>query len=395
MSVCVSVPMISKLLNKKYLRFLFHLVALIALLFVLWYFLRYFIFSCHHKSLLNENFNEENSILARIKIESKDSNSVRFVASFDSDELLRLWQTHKSNVQSSGATLELKFFLHNPELCTKTNIDWLIYIISDSPNFEQRNLLRNTWANENLFKNLNIKVVFIVGQSLNFDVNDQIEQEFANFKDLVIGDFTEITESNTNKSVLALKWVSEYCGNAKFILKAVDTSFLNIFGVMELTKLQLTDRSIICPLWEENTMKIMRTNCGSYCVSKKDFPNREYYPQYCAAIALITKPHVIKDLYSVSSDTPYFPIEDVYTTGILPVKLSTPLNFISCLSSYAGNEKDIYNQYTNNLTEIEILMAHVTNTTIFKMLWFKLLQRLDHEWVLQLSDQVISSIPSV
>lgn len=386
--------MFSKLLNRKYARLLVQAVIIFVVIIVLFNLLHSVAFPCQQKRLISDDFNEQNSIPARIKIDNRGGGLVRFVASFDPDDLFRIWSSRKS---SSGILLSesiptVSIRKHNPYLCQNQShpLQWIIYVLSTPSNFEQRNLLRETWADVSLFKHPISKVVFVMGQSFDISTQEKIEEEFSHHGDLVIGEFEDVQNSFTIKNVLGMKWVSENCMNAKYAFKANDVSFVNIFGMMELSKLRITEpHSIMCPLWMENTMKILRYNCGDYCVAKEDFPDQEFFPQYCAGLGFLAGLEVIKDLYLASLSTPFFSIEDVYITGILPKKLSKPIEFISCLSSFSADINVLSSQYLNASNTIDIFISQVHNTTLFRKLWVSLINRLNPTWFSQLSNQAI------
>jgi len=54
--------------------------------------------------------------------------------------------------------------LHNPELCRGKTLDWVVYVHTSPGHQSRRQLLRDTWANHNLFKHLKFRVVFLLGR---------------------------------------------------------------------------------------------------------------------------------------------------------------------------------------------------------------------------------------
>jgi len=54
--------------------------------------------------------------------------------------------------------------LHNPELCRGRSLDWVVYVHTSPGHRRRRQLLRDTWANLDLFKHLNFRVVFLLGK---------------------------------------------------------------------------------------------------------------------------------------------------------------------------------------------------------------------------------------
>jgi len=55
--------------------------------------------------------------------------------------------------------------LHNPELCRGGGpLDWVVYVHTSPGHRSRRDLLRDTWANLDLFKQLHFRVVFLLGR---------------------------------------------------------------------------------------------------------------------------------------------------------------------------------------------------------------------------------------
>jgi len=54
--------------------------------------------------------------------------------------------------------------LHDPELCRGKPLDWVVYVHTSPSHRRRRQLLRDTWANLDLFKHLNFRVIFLLGK---------------------------------------------------------------------------------------------------------------------------------------------------------------------------------------------------------------------------------------
>ena len=391
--------MLSNLLNRKYVRFLVQAIILFFTVVVLLKILHSWTLPCDDR-LVSEEFNEENSIPARIKIDNKGQGIVSFVASFEPVDLLRIWnmkrQTPKPIEGVSVPLVEVE--IHNAHLCADKNVEWIIFVLTKPQNLGRRNLMRRTWANPRLFERNITRVIFVMGQAVDINMKDRTNEEFAKHKDLVIGNFPDVARMQSLKSILAMKWISENCKHAHFAFKVNDDVFVNIFGMMKLAKQLLPGkRSILCPLWLPNTMRILRKDCGEFCVSAKDFPDQQYFPQYCAGVGFITPVNLLQELYIASIKTPVFFIEDVYTTGILPTKLVNPPTFISCMRQYSTDLNATLSQYFNASFPIKTFITHLYDSTAYLKLWKALLTRLNVQGDRQLPESLIlnNTPPSV
>jgi len=54
--------------------------------------------------------------------------------------------------------------MHNPQLCNGKPLDWVVYVHTSPTNWHRRQLLRDTWANLDLFKHLSFRIVFLLGK---------------------------------------------------------------------------------------------------------------------------------------------------------------------------------------------------------------------------------------
>jgi hypothetical protein len=57
---------------------------------------------------------------------------------------------------------------------------------------------------------------------------------------------------------------------------------------------------------------------GKWSVTRQEYP-KDTYPAYCAGLAYLLTPDAAKDFYSAANRVPFFWIDDVYATGILPL----------------------------------------------------------------------------
>jgi len=71
-------------------------------------------------------------------------------------------------------------------LCTSSDKFIFVYVLTSVKNFEERQLIRQTWAN-----NTNLKVGFIIGQTEELLFNKMINLEHNQYDDLIQGNFID------------------------------------------------------------------------------------------------------------------------------------------------------------------------------------------------------------
>ena len=124
-------------------------------------------------------------------------------------------------------------FRLNPEwsICgqrpqTKTYL-FIVFVVVAPHQFEQRNHIRNTWANQTLFST-DMKVIFTVALSKNQTVNNLLFNEFKLYRDVLqIENLTDSYYNCTIKIMKTYKWIGKYCSNTQYMIKICDDVVVN------------------------------------------------------------------------------------------------------------------------------------------------------------------------
>lgn len=154
-------------------------------------------------------------------------------------------------------------YIHNPgySVCNTTNssIYVLVYVHSGPTNYQRRMVIRETWATRTLFPDL--RLVFMIGKSMDKNIMKAIAYENELYQDIVQEDFIDAYKNLTYKGIMALKWISIYCPQTKYVLKVDDDIVVNTFTL--LNHLKFLDKhnpnkhsTILCLLWQ--AMGVMR-----------------------------------------------------------------------------------------------------------------------------------------
>lgn len=154
-------------------------------------------------------------------------------------------------------------YIHNPgySVCHNSNssVYVIVYVHSSPTNHQRRMVIRETWSTRTLFPDM--RVVFMIGKSLDDKVMKAIEYENELYQDIVQEDFIDAYKNLTYKGIMALKWISIYCSQIKYVLKVDDDIVVNTFTL--LNHLKYVDKhepnkqgTILCLLW--NSMSVMR-----------------------------------------------------------------------------------------------------------------------------------------
>ena len=208
----------------------------------------------------------------------------------------------------------------------------LVLVHTAISNFERRKLIRSTWGNLSLFETHKIRVAFLLGKPEKKHQQSAIKLESDQYNDIVQGTFIDTYQNLTHKAVLGLRWITENCGKAKYILKVDDDVIVNTPRLIEIlsTKYIHVNRTIFCKVRPKG--KINRV--GKWNVEKTQFANMTHWPgPYCPGHYVIYTADIIQDLYVAIRTTPFLWLDDVYVTGLLAAKAgnithSNPIDII-------------------------------------------------------------------
>nr|KAG5686592.1 hypothetical protein BaRGS_019490 [Batillaria attramentaria] len=139
----------------------------------------------------------------------------------------------------------------------------------------------------------------------------EVEEESHHFRDVLVGGFHDSYQNLTLKTLMGLRWAANNCPHARFWAKLDDDTWLN---VPALTRL----------LWDhqDNVQHGIIGNCrlspgvdrdpkSKWYVSKESYPD-DRYPPYCRGWTYAGSLRVAEHVISVSSNIPFFVMEDVY-----------------------------------------------------------------------------------
>jgi hypothetical protein len=204
----------------------------------------------------------------------------------------------------------------NESFCETGNNNSLLLIafVPISPkNFKQRNTIRSTWANHQLIKNF--RVVFMIGQSSEKEVNSAIRHESKLNGDIVQNNFTDAYFNLTTKTIMGFRWVSTYCSNAKYTLKVDDDVVVNINRLLKyLTNISTSDsfqtNKIMCSYYKHGA-PVIRVNTSKFYLSKEEHP-QDFFVPYCDGPSYMLTTDLTKKMYELSFYTKQFKFEDVY-----------------------------------------------------------------------------------
>ena len=321
--------------------------------------------------------------------------NVNVMLSLNVKDLLKFLQgdsTNKGEATGNPIPHKVKLLINNPKICADSPaMKYIVYVHTSPDHHVKRELLRATWASTTLFSERIVERVFLMGHSEKADVQKKVEVESEKYGDIVQGDFMDNYKNLTLKGLMGLRWVTKYCRQAAFAIKADDDAFVNIFSLLNFLK-QHEDkkRLLACPLWSANTMPILRdpNKCAKWCVRFDEFPGQRHFPKYCAGLAFVLAQQMIPLMYNASLSTPFFWIDDVYMTGLLPAKVKD-VDYVSLIKNFTLKQDEAIAELKDLSKPFTHMMVHAKKSEEFMNMWNMLLKRLPYDDVKLISSDIV------
>lgn len=246
-------------------------------------------------------------------------------------------------------------------------LPFLLFAIKSVPrNFEQRQVIRETWGREGVYeRGLRVRRLFLLGSSMHDDPNlsQLLSFEAKVFGDVLQWDFHDSLFNLSLKEHVFYKWSLNNCPHVAFVFKGDDDVFINTQAM--LTYLQSL-----------NGAQAVKSYIGRVITSASPIrsPESKYYipqtlyegpyPPYLSGGGYLFSGALLRPLYYISNVIPFFPIDDAYTgmcfqaLGISPVQHSGFRTF-----DVQKHDRE------NNCVHKDVLAIHPRNPQQVKRLW--------------------------
>ena len=190
----------------------------------------------------------------------------------------------------------------------------LILVISEPSHQDQRAAVRHTWASlRSPYRSLHTKVTFVVGDSGDDNLKEQVRHEHDETHDVLQVDVTDTYQTITAKILAALHWSVQFCSSADYIFKTDDDIFVNIPSLVK-TVGSFKKTNVIFGV-DIGYAPVRRT--GKWALSVEQYPF-DHLPLYLSGCGYGMSRDAAEQLVKTSEYVPQLPVEDLYVTGILP-----------------------------------------------------------------------------
>ncbi|CAH1799492.1 unnamed protein product [Owenia fusiformis] len=209
------------------------------------------------------------------------------------------------------------YIYKNDNLCSTNNstnnsttqVKLLVIIFTLHHETETRDMLRKTWTSISIGNTRELRYVFLLGKHMDPKWNVRTVAEAIIYGDILMNDFMDEYENLTLKTMSGLKWATEFCSNAEYVMKTDTDMWVNTPRLLKFIDSFKIENEIIgkCPGYLKPQRKVL----SKYYVSPEQYPHL-LFPHFCSGTGYVTTMKVAKDIVEVSPNIPFFFLEDVY-----------------------------------------------------------------------------------
>ncbi|XP_014221006.1 beta-1,3-galactosyltransferase 5 [Trichogramma pretiosum] len=213
--------------------------------------------------------------------------------------------------------LKFRAMHHHDDDCHARTPLLLVMIHSAPANSDKRNVIRKTWGQ----RRSEVAVYFVLGRSDEYA--SRLDRENQRHGDLIQGSFEDTYRNLTYKHVSTLKWITQHCSSAKYILKTDDDVFVHTQALLDfLRDPDLIDGQdepvILCS--QPSSLRVLRSWRSKWHTTPREYKDK-YYPPYCLGWSVLYSAEAARRLYEAAEGEAFFWIDDVFVTGILAKKI--------------------------------------------------------------------------
>lgn len=259
----------------------------------------------------------------RIFTNEEELESRRRVHSWSTNDIRSTKYSRLKNVRSQCSQMTFSFASHvtQPTLSSNNTRIFLLILITSGVGklySERRNSVRKTWGNKSIKSGWrNWELAFVIGKALGAQQSEEIRQEAAVFKDILVLNMTDSYNNLVIKIMSELLWTWIYV-DPRFILKADDDVYVHIPRLLSWLDNYANNNFAGDKLYggfvigdgEVKREERWKNRVARDCLAK------DYYPPYCTGAFYVLSTDVLPSIFEAVEKKPAFPVEDAYM-GIL------------------------------------------------------------------------------
>lgn len=203
------------------------------------------------------------------------------------------------------------FTLREQIKCAEGNPFLVILVASRPADVKVRQAIRITWGSQKSWWSKQVRTLFLLGQEQRDDsLTLTIKDESILYGDIICQDFLDTYNNLTLKTIMAFRWVAEFCPNTQYVMKTDSDVFINTGNLVKfLLKLNASENFITgYPLI--NNLVHRGLDWRRY-ISYDEYPFKVFLP-YCAGFGYILNSRLACRVYEMMHHVKPIKFEDAY-----------------------------------------------------------------------------------
>uniref|UniRef100_A0A8D2E7D0 Hexosyltransferase n=2 Tax=Theropithecus gelada TaxID=9565 RepID=A0A8D2E7D0_THEGE len=223
---------------------------------------------------------------------------------------------------------DFHFTLREHSNCSHQNPFLVILVTSHPSDVKARQAIRVTWGEKKSWWGYEVLTFFLLGQEAEKEdkmLALSLEDEHLLYGDIIRQDFLDTYNNLTLKTIMAFRWVTEFCPNAKYIMKTDTDVFINTGNLVKyLLNVNHSEKFFTgYPLIDNYSYRgfYQKTH-----ISYQEYPFK-VFPPYCSGLGYIMSRDLVPRIYEMMGHVKPIKFEDVYVgicLNLLKVNIHIP-----------------------------------------------------------------------
>ncbi|EAW78622.1 UDP-Gal:betaGlcNAc beta 1,3-galactosyltransferase, polypeptide 3 (Globoside blood group), isoform CRA_b [Homo sapiens] len=223
---------------------------------------------------------------------------------------------------------DFHFTLREHSNCSHQNPFLVILVTSHPSDVKARQAIRVTWGEKKSWWGYEVLTFFLLGQEAEKEdkmLALSLEDEHLLYGDIIRQDFLDTYNNLTLKTIMAFRWVTEFCPNAKYVMKTDTDVFINTGNLVKyLLNLNHSEKFFTgYPLIDNYSYRgfYQKTH-----ISYQEYPFK-VFPPYCSGLGYIMSRDLVPRIYEMMGHVKPIKFEDVYVgicLNLLKVNIHIP-----------------------------------------------------------------------
>ncbi|NXO21997.1 B3GL1 acetylgalactosaminyltransferase, partial [Cisticola juncidis] len=220
------------------------------------------------------------------------------------------------------------FTLRQRARCAHARPFLVILVASRPRDIQARQAIRITWGSRGSWWGQRVLTLFLLGRDAHSEAGAaalSVEDESALYGDILRQDFMDTYDNLTLKTIMAFQWLSEFCSNARFFMKADADVFINTPNLVKFLLRLNSSENLFTGYPLINNFAYRGLDRKRF-ISYEEYPFK-VFPPYCSGLGYILDGKLALRTYELMGHVRPLKFEDAYVgicLNILKVNVTIP-----------------------------------------------------------------------